>query len=376
MRVRERYPDGSFGVWKDVPGIPGKSAYQYAKEGGYTGTEEEFKTKMAAESAPFFVEVTMNEDGSYVANKTFEEIKRAYESGVSLYANYLADGGTYRCPLLVCIFEEDDAEVYFSLVDGDGSTIIILITPDTVEVQEDSISPELPEMHPLTLKLGNNTVIYNGTVDKSLAVSSLPSPYALTIGGQSYDGSEEAKVDLPTAFYINLTSDGSGNYTKDKAMEEIQSAYEAGRPLYCNLTIEETPTIAVLASAGTSLGDVPCMTFSAVSYIDITNTSPICIAIIFIIGEEVFIQYSNIPKYEDIPSIDSTLLIKGNAADAKAVGDILALKANKTDIIQSDWKQTNETAVDFIKNKPDFNALRTEIAQKSQVQIITWEADD
>ena len=29
--------------------IEGKSAYQYAQDGGYTGTEEEFKLKMAQE---------------------------------------------------------------------------------------------------------------------------------------------------------------------------------------------------------------------------------------------------------------------------------------------------------------------------------------
>lgn len=34
-----------------IPAIRGKSAYQYAKEGGYTGTEDEFKAKMAAEWA-------------------------------------------------------------------------------------------------------------------------------------------------------------------------------------------------------------------------------------------------------------------------------------------------------------------------------------
>ena len=30
-----------------VFGVPGKSAYDYAREGGYTGTEDEFRQKMA-----------------------------------------------------------------------------------------------------------------------------------------------------------------------------------------------------------------------------------------------------------------------------------------------------------------------------------------
>lgn len=34
---------------EDKPGIPGKSAYQYAQDGGYAGTEEEFAAKLAQE---------------------------------------------------------------------------------------------------------------------------------------------------------------------------------------------------------------------------------------------------------------------------------------------------------------------------------------
>jgi hypothetical protein len=35
------------GVFKEVPAIQGKSAYQYAVEGGYEGTEEEFAAALA-----------------------------------------------------------------------------------------------------------------------------------------------------------------------------------------------------------------------------------------------------------------------------------------------------------------------------------------
>jgi hypothetical protein len=36
----------------------------------------------------------------------------------------------------------------------------------------------------------------------------------------------------------------------------------------------------------------------------------------------------------------------------------LALKADKTDIVQSDWSQTDETADDYIKNKPDLDVVK------------------
>lgn len=67
-----------------------------------------------------------------------------------------------------------------------------------------------------------------------------------------------------------------------------------------------------------------------------------------------------------------------------------------TQLPKPDFKQTDPTKGDYIKNKPDFEGLKTEVqaisnlvgdsavstqintavAQKSQVQIITWEDDD
>lgn len=46
-----RGPKGEQGIHGEqgLPGSDGKSAYEYAQEGGYTGTEEEFSTKLAAE---------------------------------------------------------------------------------------------------------------------------------------------------------------------------------------------------------------------------------------------------------------------------------------------------------------------------------------
>ena len=48
-KLRVRYPDGRE---EEVPfgrGRNGKSAYEYAKDGGYTGTEAEFAQKLAKE---------------------------------------------------------------------------------------------------------------------------------------------------------------------------------------------------------------------------------------------------------------------------------------------------------------------------------------
>lgn len=48
--VRNDADAGKFNGKPGEPGAPGKSAYQYALDGGYTGTEEEFAEKLASES--------------------------------------------------------------------------------------------------------------------------------------------------------------------------------------------------------------------------------------------------------------------------------------------------------------------------------------
>lgn len=58
-----------------------------------------------------------------------------------------------------------------------------------------------------------------------------------------------------------------------------------------------------------------------------------------------------------------------------------------TQLPKPNFKQTDPTKGDYIKNKPDFEGLKNRVdtveeqidsalSQKSQVQIITWEADD
>jgi hypothetical protein len=169
-------------------------------------------------------------------------------------------------------------------------------------------------MKTLALKFGDKAaVLYNGTEPKMILVPSLPNPCALTIGSQSYDGSEEVSVDLPTAFHINLTSDESGNYTKDKTMAEIQSAYEAGRPLYCNLTISGIPIVAALASYGTIAEGVPYAVFSSISHMEAINGA-IAMASVYIVGDLVSVQSSNVAKNTAIPTKVSQLENDSNYA--------------------------------------------------------------
>lgn len=71
-------------------GLPGKSAYDYAQEAGYGGTEKEFGEKLAQDAELFLVTIA-NKPGAITADKTYAEIKAAYQAGkivVLRYASY------------------------------------------------------------------------------------------------------------------------------------------------------------------------------------------------------------------------------------------------------------------------------------------------
>lgn len=58
--------------------------------------------------------------------------------------------------------------------------------------------------------------------------TALPNPHALTINGQSYDGSEAVEVDS-RFFPVTITGNGDGTYTSDYYASDIRTAYNGGR---------------------------------------------------------------------------------------------------------------------------------------------------
>ena len=174
----------------------GKSAYSYAVDGGYTGTEAEFAAKLAAEGldkALFVVNITSNGDGTYSANKTFAEIVQVYNEGkYNIVANFAVNAmNTFIIPFLNIM----GAGAAFGGV-VDLAYFTLLITPNN-EVQM--------QMAPLaTLK------------------DTLPNPYPLTFTGavnETYDGSSAKTIEIPSG------GGGSGSYFGVYTVEENVSEY-------------------------------------------------------------------------------------------------------------------------------------------------------
>lgn len=83
---------------------------------------------------------------------------------------------------------------------------------------------------------------------------------------------------------------------------------------------------------------------------------------------------------EEEKSIDDTLSVSGAAADAKAVGDALAekqplgdyaLKKEIPEQVQADWNQNDNSASDYVKNRPFYteDPVRTVLVEEQTVSI-------
>ena len=227
-------------------GADGKSAYQYAQDGGYTKTEEEFAKKLA--SGALIVTITDN-NGTLSADKTFTEIRDAILAGTTVNVYY----GGNALPLIVlavdfmwfgatlCVNNEEGAGASSIMIEISKNDEVQDISADILGAQEpligsiDDIKPSQvyaavqagrpvilgsgffaytafsasplltcssiifdDEIHWLSADVDNDTW-EEGTTKIPTA---LPNPKALTFTGAvtgSYDGSSPMTVNIPSA---------------------------------------------------------------------------------------------------------------------------------------------------------------------------------
>ena len=134
-------------------GADGKSAYAYAVEGGYTGTEAQFAEKLASET--LFVKITES-NGTLSADKTFIEIRDAIIAGISVLVDY---GGT-NLPLIAIA-----GSLFFGTImcdEASVSTVIIEITENSEVNDISAQASSMPNPNPLVF-IGAVTGAYNGT---------------------------------------------------------------------------------------------------------------------------------------------------------------------------------------------------------------------
>ena len=182
-------------------GPDGKSAYSYAQDGGYTGTEEEFTAKLAAESidkALFVVNITQNSDGAFSADKTSEEIVQAYNAGK------------------------------YSIVAVANGTIIPLaaILKHAILFSNSLASGKKNDVALVTIGIDSNNEVQIEMLPLATIYSKLPNPKALTFTGAvtgSYDGSSAKTIDIP----IGAAGKSAYQYAVDGGYTDTEANFYA-----------------------------------------------------------------------------------------------------------------------------------------------------
>ena len=109
-------------------GPAGKNAYQYAQDKGYTGTEEEFATKLVENNEIFYVTMTPIEgqDYSFTSDKTAIEVIEAYNAGKVVKCKIDFNNFPLVLPL---IFVQDNVVAYSGI--GIGTAVWVVHSQNT-----------------------------------------------------------------------------------------------------------------------------------------------------------------------------------------------------------------------------------------------------
>lgn len=181
-----------------------KTAYQYAVEGGYTGTEEEFAKKLAQEQ---LVGTTRTLTPTQVYN--------AMSAGIPVYVQYF-----------------DETYGWLSYTNFNIAENMNMIVANSISIYYNTYI--LSELYG---DKANNTWGFTTTTlaQKTDIPTTLPNPNALTFTGAvnaTYDGSTAVSVEIPsggTDISLGLTSAAVGQIPKVKAVDSngVPTEWEA-----------------------------------------------------------------------------------------------------------------------------------------------------
>lgn len=254
------------GTVHEIYSLQGKSAYAYAVEGGYTGTEAEFSARMA-EDIPT-VDSTLTQSGQAADAATVgerlsslsEEIVTTSESKVSAHntgtdthsdIRLLIQGLTGR---LNALADSDDttldqlSEVVSYI--RSNRELISAITTDKVSVADiiDNLTTNVTNK-PLSAAQG---VALKALIDGIVIPDKLPNPNALTFTGAVtgiYDGSEALTVEIPSGgggSSVSANIEKVYSWTADGTVQSnLDSlAIEANKLYFCELLVPSDGSVS------------------------------------------------------------------------------------------------------------------------------------
>ena len=152
------------------------------------------------EGGAFRINVTYS-NGIHSADKTFDEIKAAYDAGQQPYV--VVTGGTLDLVYTLA---------YFSVPDGTGQDFVDFAR---YRIEEDTLETDMLRVYSYTTDSGSNVV---KRIDEFKMPTSLKNPNALTFTGGatgSYDGSEPKTVDIPVIPYEVINKNTAARHSHD-----------------------------------------------------------------------------------------------------------------------------------------------------------------
>lgn len=252
----------------EFDGADGKTAYQYAQDGGYTGTEAEFAEKLAAEIPA--IDNTLSKAGKAAdAAKVGEEIRSlsgkivttseskvsAHNTGTDAHSDIriLIQGLTDR---LNALADSDDttldqlSEVVAYI--KENRELIASITTDKVSVSDiiDNLTTNVSNK-PLSAAQG---VALKALIDGIVIPDKLPNPNALTFSGAvtgSYDGSAPLSVEIPSGG--GGSSGGSGKAKSQILIDQEITELTASLSVTLEHDFHNLTAIINCGSAGAAL---------------------------------------------------------------------------------------------------------------------------
>ena len=155
---------------KGDPGADGKSAYQYAQDGGYTGTEAEFAEKLAQEQLT-----------GTTAELTPTQVYNAVSAGIPVKVQYT--DSTYGLLSFLAFNAAESLKVIVSqtIVYFRGGYLLAQLwgntannswgVQSTILAQKTDIPSALPNPNALTIKIGSTTITYDGSAVKTVEIA-------------------------------------------------------------------------------------------------------------------------------------------------------------------------------------------------------------
>lgn len=213
---------------KGDKGADGKSAYQYAQDGGYTGTEAEFATKLASEIPA--VDSTLTQSGKAADAKAVGDALAGKQNTISdleAIRTGAAKGATalQSVPSTYRTASEQDTIDDGKVDKVTGKGLSSNDYTDAAKAKVDALAPVA------------TSGSYNDLTNKPTIPTALPNPNALTFTGAvigSYDGSESLTVEIPSGgggsdISLGLTGATVGQIAKITAVDDTgkPTAWEA-----------------------------------------------------------------------------------------------------------------------------------------------------